>query len=64
MAPAEWPGVFTGVYEFSGLMPDTLYTIAVQADNQSATLETRTLPSDVPTDLDCWLKVLLVSCFH
>jgi hypothetical protein len=64
VAPAELPRVFTGVYEFSGLMPDTLYTMAVQADNQNATLETRTLPSAVPTDLDRWCNVLLVSCFQ
>jgi len=64
VAPAEVPRAFTGVYEFSGLQPDTLYTITVQAGNQSATLETRTLPSAVPTELDRWLNVLLVSCFH
>jgi hypothetical protein len=60
----ELPRGFTGVYEFPGLSPDTLYTITVQADNQSATLETRTLPGAVPTELDRWLNVLLVSCFH
>ena len=64
VAPAELSRAFTGVYEFSGLIPDTLYTIVVQTGNQSATLETRTLPSAVPTDLDRWLNVLLVSCFH
>jgi len=64
VAPAELPRAFTGVYEFSGLMPDTLYTIVVQADNQNATLETHTLPNTVPTDLDRWFNVLLVSCFH
>ena len=63
-APAELSRAFTGVYEFSGLLPDTLYTITVQVGNQSATLETRTLPSAVPTDLDRWLNVLLVSCFY
>jgi len=64
VASEELPRVFTGVYEFPGLIPDTLYTITVQAGNQSATLETRTLPSAVPTELDRWLNVLLVSCFH
>lgn len=58
------PRAFTGVYEFPGLQPDTLYTVTVQADNHSATLETRTLPGAVPTELDRWLNVLLVSCFH
>jgi hypothetical protein len=64
VAPEELPRAFTGVYEFPGLISDTLYTITVQADNQNATLETRTLPSAVPTELDRWLNVLLVSCFH
>jgi len=64
VASAEVPRAFTGVYEFAGLQPDTLYTTTVQAGNQSATLETRTLPSAVPTELDRWLNVLLVSCFH
>jgi hypothetical protein len=64
VAPEELQRAFAGVYEFAGLIPDTLYTIAVQTDNQSATLKTRTLPSAVPTGLDRWLNVLLVSCFH
>ena len=50
VASAEVPRAFTGVYEFAGLQPDTLYTITVQAGNQSATLETRTLPMAVPTE--------------
>ena len=60
----ELPRAFTGVYEFSGLLPDTLYTITVRTGNQSVTLETRTLPRTVPTAFDRWLNVLLVSCFH
>ena len=63
VASTELPGLYR-VYEFPELLPDTLYTITVQGGNQSATLETRTLPSAVPTDLDRWLNVLLVSCFH
>ena len=60
-------GVAKGLYrayELPGLLPDTLYTVTVQAGNQNATLETRTLPSAVPTELNRWLNVLLVSCFH
>jgi hypothetical protein len=67
MLPAErnnTPRAFTGVYEFSGLTPDTLYRIAVRADEQSTTLETRTLPDSVTTQLDRTFNVLLVSCFH
>ncbi len=56
--------VFTGVYEFPGLTPDTFYTITAEADASRATLETRTLPAAVPTALDRWFNVLLVSCFH
>jgi hypothetical protein len=62
--PNNTPRAFTGVYEFSGLTPDTLYRIAVRADEQSTTLETRTLPDSVTTQLDRTFNVLLVSCFH
>jgi hypothetical protein len=55
---------FTGVYEFPGLTPDTFYTITAEAGASRATLETRTLPTAVPTELDRWFNVLLVSCFH
>ena len=56
--------VFTGVYEFPGLTPDTFYAITAEAGASRATLETRTLPAAVPTALDSWFNVLLVSCFH
>jgi len=56
---------FTGVYEFPGLTPDTSYRVKVTADGiDSPTLETRTLPDSVPTQLDRSFNVLLVSCFH
>jgi hypothetical protein len=63
-AGAQPEAVFTGVYEFPGLTPDTFYTITAEADSSRATLETRTLPAAVPTALDSWFNVLLVSCFH
>jgi phosphodiesterase/alkaline phosphatase D-like protein len=61
---------FTGLYEFSqlasgaALQPDTPYTIAVKAEQEVATLETRTLPARVTSDLTDSFNVLLVSCFH
>jgi hypothetical protein len=55
---------FTGVYEFPGLTPDTSYAITAEAGASRATLNTRTLPAAVPTGLDSWFNVLLVSCFH
>jgi hypothetical protein len=58
------PRAFTGVYEFAGLLPDTLHRIIVAADGVRESIETRTLPAQVPTSLDGSFNVLLVSCFH
>ncbi|MEO6392417.1 MAG: metallophosphatase [Pyrinomonadaceae bacterium] len=55
---------FTGVFEFSGLSADTFYQITASDNNVSADLLTRTLPDRVPTGLDNFFNVLLVSCFH
>jgi hypothetical protein len=63
-SPDTMPRTFTGVYEFSGLQPDTLYTITVHAETQSQTVAVRTLPPAVPLASDQWFNVLLVSCFH
>jgi hypothetical protein len=66
-APDGTPGiprVFSGVYEFPGLTPDTRYAVTVQTDRDAATIEARTLPSAVPSGFDRWFNVLLVSCFH
>src|ERR1700674_5827501 len=54
---------FTGVYEFTGLQPDTVYRIEVTSENATTTLHTRTLPEKVATQLDRSFNVLLVSCF-
>ena len=62
--PQDVPRVFTGVYEFTGLESDTLYSITVQAGDDSRTLAVRTLPQAVPSALDQWFNVLLVSCFY
>jgi hypothetical protein len=55
---------FTGVYEFTGLTPNTFYTITAEHGSGRAMLKTRTLPAAVPAGLDRWLNILLVSCFH
>src|SRR5258705_263898 len=56
--------VFTGVYEFGGLQPDTPCRVAVSTAGETRTLETRTLPESVPIQLDRSFNVLLISCFH
>lgn len=63
-APETIPRAFTGVYEFSGLKPDSLHTISVSAAGSACELDIRTLPSEIPTDLDGSFRVLLVSCHH
>ena len=62
--PHEVARAFTGVYEFSGLTPDTPYAVTVHIGNTSQTLLTQTLPTAVPQGFDRWFNVLLVSCFH
>ncbi|HKQ08979.1 MAG TPA: hypothetical protein VJ464_27910 [Blastocatellia bacterium] len=62
--PRNTPRAFTGVYEFSGLTPDTFYRVSVQADGDGRTLEVRTLPAAVTPQLDRTFNVLLTSCFH
>lgn len=63
-APESVPRAFTGVYEFAGLQPDTLHTISVSVGNTQRELSIRTLPNEIPTELDTWFNVLLVSCHH
>lgn len=60
----EIPRVFTGIYDFPGLTPDRRYAVSVQAEGESTSLETRTLPVAVPNTFDGWFNLLLVSCFH
>jgi hypothetical protein len=62
--PANTPRAFTGVYEFTGLQPDTSYRVTAKVGGEPTTLETRTLPDSVPTQLDRSFNVLCVSCFH
>ena len=62
--PATVPRVFSGVYEFTGLTADTLHTVRVNAGQEQASLEVRTLPAAVTNQLDRTFNVLLVSCFY
>jgi hypothetical protein len=64
VSPDQVPRAFTGVYEFAGLQPDTVHTIRVESEGETATLETRTLPDAVPDGFNGQFNVLLVSCFH
>src|SRR5256885_910122 len=62
--PSSVSRAFTGVYEFRGLEPDTLYRVTLNTAGEARTLETKTLPESVPTQLDRSFNVLLISCFH
>jgi hypothetical protein len=64
MLPANVPRAFTGVYEFTGLQPDTPHRVAVRADAAATELDVRTLPDAVTSELDRSFNVLLASCFH
>src|SRR6185436_18747728 len=63
-SPETTARAFTGVYEFAGLEADTPYEITATVDGETTTLRTRTLPNEIPQELDRWFNVLLVSCFH
>lgn len=64
LPPGVAPRVFTGVYEFAGLAPDTRYTVTLQAGASRTSVPLRTLPASVPNVLGQWFNVLLVSCFY
>ena len=58
------PRAFTGVYEFTGLQPESSYTVKAQSGVQQASIEVRTLPNQLPTDSNTPFQVLLVSCYY
>jgi hypothetical protein len=62
--PSNTRRVFSGVFEFRGLQADTLYNVAVHAGGAGATINVRTLPTEIPQLLHGTFNVLLVSCFH
>ncbi|HEX8457025.1 MAG TPA: alkaline phosphatase D family protein [Pyrinomonadaceae bacterium] len=61
---------FTGLYKFvrlaggDELQPNTTYRVTVRTEGHEVTLETRTLPARVTSDMTDAFNVLLVSCFH
>jgi hypothetical protein len=62
--PDQIERAFSGVYEFTGLSPDSLHTITAGTEDAGASIEVRTLPDAVTSELDRSFNVLLVSCFH
>ena len=57
------PCSFTGIYELSGLSPDTRYVVRVTTDiGVSQELHSRTLPTQLA--MGDTFRVLLVSCYH
>ncbi len=62
--PSASPRAFTGLYEFTGLQPETSYTVMVQSEGQQASIAVRTLPNQLPPDSNKPFHVLLVSCYY
>ena len=52
------------MYEFTGLQPESVYTVKVQSGVQQASIEVQTLPNQLPTDSSKPFHVLLVSCYY
>lgn len=55
--------MFSGVFEFTGLTPDTRYKVGVQVGTTKAEARGATLPERLKLSDDSWFSVLLVSCF-
>jgi hypothetical protein len=55
--------VWTGLYELSGLTPNTPYTIGVQAGPEAVSRMIRTLPESLPFGPQERFNILLLSCF-
>lgn len=58
------PRAFTGVYEFTGLRPNTFFTIKVKSGADEASIEVRTLPDQLPNEANEPFHILLISCYH
>lgn len=58
------PRAFAGVYEFTGLRPESLYRVRVESGGREASLEMRTLPDQLSTEANHPFHVLLVSCYY
>lgn len=61
---ANVPGASAGVYEFTGLRPNTLYEVSAESDQKRVVLEVQTLPAAVPAGLENTFNVMPASCFH
>lgn len=64
LVPSSSPRAFTGVYKFTGLQPESSYTVKAQSGVQQASIEIRALPNQLPTDSNKPFQVLLVSCYY
>lgn len=64
LVPLTSPRAFAGVYEFTGLQPESAYTVKAQSGVQQASIEVQTLPNQLPTDSSKPFHVLLVSCYY
>ena len=54
----------SGVFEFSGLQPDTQYDITLRVGGEQISRIFKTLPDKVPSADDDRFNLLLLSCFH
>jgi PhoD-like phosphatase len=64
MVREDTPRAFSGVYEFALSGPRRFHTVRVRVDGEHAEFEARPLPESLPTGVDEWFNVLVVSCFH
>lgn len=55
---------FTGIYEFTGLQPDTSFTFTANVGGERVSIDARTLPNELPAGLTNPFHVLLVSCYY
>lgn len=64
LVPNDRQRAFTGIYEFAGLLPDTVYTFTADVGGERVSIDARTLPNELPVGLDQAFHVLLVSCYY
>ena len=64
LVAADVPRAFSGIYEFTGLQPDTSYTFTADVGGERVSVAARTLPNELPAGLNNALHVLLVSCYY
>ena len=66
LASVEAARAFSGVFEFEVEAAErpAPHRIEVGIEGETAVLDARAIPCDIPTSLDDQLNVLLVSCYH